>query len=155
MLLCSLVQFARVVLVHVIVDGVLGVLIVVLIGLDEVLVIDVAICSDFLYLEMYSLHKEPWMQCASVPGVPGEPLRVSMVGVDRGPVAFLTVTSLNDRPTLRASCLHRCLVLLQRGRHHARVAVRPAQAADVVPVHLDASFGSCCRAINIVCSAFA
>ena len=38
MLLCSLVQFARIVIVRVIVDGVLGVMIVVLIGLDEVLV---------------------------------------------------------------------------------------------------------------------
>ena len=37
-LLCSLVQIARVVIVHVIVDGVLGVMIVVLIGHDEVLV---------------------------------------------------------------------------------------------------------------------
>ena len=41
-LLCSLVQIARVVIVRVIVDGVLGV-IVVLIGHDEVLVIYVAI----------------------------------------------------------------------------------------------------------------
>ena len=40
---CSLVQFACVVVVRVIVDGVLGVMIVVLIGLDEVLVICVAI----------------------------------------------------------------------------------------------------------------
>ena len=38
-LLCSLVQIARVVIVRVIVDGVLGVMIVVLIGHDEVLVI--------------------------------------------------------------------------------------------------------------------
>ena len=38
MLLCSLVQFARIVIVGVIVDGVLGVMIVVLIGLHEVLV---------------------------------------------------------------------------------------------------------------------
>ena len=37
-LLCSLVQFARIVIVRVIVDGVLGVMIVVLIGLYEVLV---------------------------------------------------------------------------------------------------------------------
>ena len=43
MLLCSLVQIARVVIVRVIVDGVLGVMIVVLIGHDEVLVIYVAI----------------------------------------------------------------------------------------------------------------
>ena len=42
MLLCSLVQFARIVIVRVIVDGVLGVT-VVLIGHDEVLDIDVAI----------------------------------------------------------------------------------------------------------------
>ena len=42
-LLCSLVQIARVVIVRVIVDGVLGVMIVVLIGHDEVLVIYVAI----------------------------------------------------------------------------------------------------------------
>ena len=35
-LLCSLVQIARVVIVRVIVDGVLGVMIVVLIGHDEV-----------------------------------------------------------------------------------------------------------------------
>ena len=48
-LLCSLVQIARVVLVRVIVDGVLGVMIVVHIGRDEVLVIYVAIfCCDFL-----------------------------------------------------------------------------------------------------------
>ena len=39
MLLGSLVQFARIVIVRVIVDGVLGVMIVGLIGLDEVLVI--------------------------------------------------------------------------------------------------------------------
>ena len=38
-LLCSLVQIARVVLVRVIVDGVLGVMIVVLIGHDEVFVV--------------------------------------------------------------------------------------------------------------------
>ena len=43
MLLCSLVQFARIVIVRVILVGVLGVMIVVLIGLDEVLVIYVAI----------------------------------------------------------------------------------------------------------------
>ena len=36
-------QFARIVIVRVIVDGVLGVMIVVLIGLDEVLVIYVSI----------------------------------------------------------------------------------------------------------------
>ena len=35
-LLCSLVQIARIVIVRVIVDGVLGVMIVVLIGRDEV-----------------------------------------------------------------------------------------------------------------------
>ena len=56
-LLCSLVQIVRVVIVRVIVDGVLGVT-VVHIGHDEVLVIYVAIfVSDFLYLEMYSLHQ--------------------------------------------------------------------------------------------------
>ena len=38
-LLCSLVQIARIVIVRVIVDGVLGVMIVVLIGLYEVLVV--------------------------------------------------------------------------------------------------------------------
>ena len=43
-LLCSLVQIVRVVIVRVIVDGVLGVIVDVLIGLDEVLVIYVAIC---------------------------------------------------------------------------------------------------------------
>ena len=37
MLLCSLVQVTRVVIVRVIVDGVLGVMVVVLIGHDEVL----------------------------------------------------------------------------------------------------------------------
>ena len=42
-LLCSLVHIARVVKVHVIVDGVLGVMIFVLIGHDEVLVIYVEI----------------------------------------------------------------------------------------------------------------
>ena len=43
-LLCSLVQFARIVLVHVIlIDDVLGVIVDVLIGHDIVLVIDVAI----------------------------------------------------------------------------------------------------------------
>ena len=42
-------QIVRVVIVRVIVDGVLGVTIVVFIGHDEVLVIYVAIfCSDFL-----------------------------------------------------------------------------------------------------------
>ena len=57
MLLCSLVQFARIVIVRVIVDGVLGVMIVVLIGLDEVLVNSRShFCSDFLYLEMNSLQ---------------------------------------------------------------------------------------------------
>ena len=38
-LLCSLMQVARIVIVRVIVDGVLGVMIVVLIGLDEVLIL--------------------------------------------------------------------------------------------------------------------
>ena len=48
-LLCSLVQFARIVIVRVIVDGVLGVMIVVLIGLDEVLgILRSHFCSDFL-----------------------------------------------------------------------------------------------------------
>ena len=47
-LLCSLVQVARVVIVRVILVGVLGVMIVVLIGLEEVLVIYVAIFCDFL-----------------------------------------------------------------------------------------------------------
>ena len=42
-LLCSLVQIVRVVIVRVVVDGVLGVTIVVLIGHDEALVIYVAI----------------------------------------------------------------------------------------------------------------
>ena len=48
MLLCSLVQFARIVIVRVIVDGVLGVT-VVLIGHDEVLVI-VVIYVAILFL---------------------------------------------------------------------------------------------------------
>ena len=57
MLLCSLVQIARVVIVHVIGVGVTGVIVDVLIGLDEVLVIYVAIfVVDFLYLEVYSLQ---------------------------------------------------------------------------------------------------
>ena len=51
-LLCSLVQVVRVVIVRVIVDGVLGVTIVVHIGHDEVLVNVVILrshfCSDFL-----------------------------------------------------------------------------------------------------------
>ena len=47
-LLCSLVQIAPVVIVHVIVVGVLGVMIVVLIGHDEVLVnLRSHFCSDF------------------------------------------------------------------------------------------------------------
>ena len=46
---CSLVQIVRVVIVRVILVGVHGVMIVVLIGHDEVLVIYVAIfCCDFL-----------------------------------------------------------------------------------------------------------
>ena len=43
-------QVARVVLVHVIVDGVLGVMIVVLIGLDEVLVIVVIHVAIFVVI---------------------------------------------------------------------------------------------------------
>ena len=49
MLLCSLVQFARIVIVRVIVDGVLGVMIV-LIGLDEVLVIVVIYVAIFVVI---------------------------------------------------------------------------------------------------------
>ena len=53
-------QIVRVVIVRVIVDGVLGVIVDVHIGHDEVLVNVVILrshfCSDFLYLEMYSLH---------------------------------------------------------------------------------------------------
>ena len=50
MLLCSLVQFARIVIVRIIVDGVLGVMIVVLIGLDEVLVIVVIYVAIFVVI---------------------------------------------------------------------------------------------------------
>ena len=50
MLLCSLVQFARIVIVRVILVGVLGVMIVVLIGLDEVLVIVVIYVAIFVVI---------------------------------------------------------------------------------------------------------
>ena len=53
MLLCSLVHFARIVIVRVIVDGVLGVMIVVLIGLDEVLVIVVIYVAIFVVIFCY------------------------------------------------------------------------------------------------------
>ena len=62
MLLCSLVQFARIVIVRVIVDGVLGVMIVVLIGLDEVLVnvvIYVAIFVVIFYNWRCTLNTPP------------------------------------------------------------------------------------------------
>ena len=49
-LLCSLVQIARVVIVRVILVGVLGVIVVVLIGHDEVLVIYVAIFVVIFYI---------------------------------------------------------------------------------------------------------
>ena len=50
-LLCSLVQFARIVLVHVIlIDGVLGVIVDVLIGHDEVLVIGVIHVAIFVVI---------------------------------------------------------------------------------------------------------
>ena len=50
MLLCSLVQFTRIVIVRVIVDGVFGVMVVVLIGLDEVLVIVVIYVAIFVLI---------------------------------------------------------------------------------------------------------
>ena len=50
-------QIVRVVIVRVIVDGVLSVMIVVLIGHDEVLAnLRSHFCSDFQKLEMYSSH---------------------------------------------------------------------------------------------------
>ena len=52
-LLCSLVQIARVVIVCVIVDGVLGVMIVVLIGRDEVRVNVVCIIHVAIFIVIF------------------------------------------------------------------------------------------------------